>query len=56
MLSFEKKGAKGEAINIFNALKVFLKRMKQKRPLEKKFTKFYKIKKKMDNIFSFKFF
>ena len=31
-----KKGAKGDAVYIFNALQVFLKRMKQKRQLEKK--------------------
>ena len=40
-----KKGAKGDAFNIVNALQVFFKRMKQKRRLEKKL-KFKKIKKK----------
>ena len=32
-----KKGAKGDTINIVNALQVFFKGMKQKRPLEKIF-------------------
>ena len=31
-----KKRNKGDAINIVNTLQVFLKRMNQKRPLEKK--------------------
>ena len=54
-----KKGANWDAVNIVNALKVFLKRMKQKRPQEKKLKikkkklKKIKNKKKLDNIFFF---
>ena len=33
-LNCPQKGAKGDAVYIVNALKVFLKRIKQKRPLK----------------------
>ena len=41
-----KKGAKGDAVYNVSALKVFLKRMKQKRPLEKQIKNFENEKKK----------
>ena len=48
------KSAKEDAINIVNALKVYLKKMKQKRPLKK--DKNQKIKKKRTTTKSDKFF
>jgi hypothetical protein len=52
------KSANGDAINIVNAFKVFLKKMKQKRPLKKRYKvkKIKKIKKKIKKKNQTKFF